>query len=117
MPRVGVDPTIPAFERAKTVHALDRAATVIGDTYSILFMEYIIIKYKVRTTKQFARKYLIANSFGRKLFPSSYIFFFVCSCCSLYRVQRMMPRGVHRNNAKSVCNFFTFHHLSKLFCY
>jgi hypothetical protein len=27
---VGFEPTIPAFERAKTVHALDRAATVIG---------------------------------------------------------------------------------------
>jgi hypothetical protein len=27
---VGYEPTIPAFERAKTVHALDRAATVIG---------------------------------------------------------------------------------------
>jgi hypothetical protein len=24
------EPTIPVFERAKTVHALDRAATVIG---------------------------------------------------------------------------------------
>jgi hypothetical protein len=31
MPRVGFEPTIPAFERAKTVHALDRAATVIGN--------------------------------------------------------------------------------------
>jgi hypothetical protein len=30
MPRVGFEPTIPVFERAKTVHALDRAATVIG---------------------------------------------------------------------------------------
>jgi hypothetical protein len=30
MPRVGFEATIPAFERAKTVHALDRAATVIG---------------------------------------------------------------------------------------
>jgi hypothetical protein len=30
MPQVGVEPTIPAFERAKTVHALDRASTVIG---------------------------------------------------------------------------------------
>jgi hypothetical protein len=30
MPRVGFEPTIPAFERAKTVHALDRAVTVIG---------------------------------------------------------------------------------------
>jgi hypothetical protein len=30
MPRVGSEATIPAFERAKTVHALDRAATAIG---------------------------------------------------------------------------------------
>jgi hypothetical protein len=28
--RVGFEHTIPAFERAKTVHALDRGATVIG---------------------------------------------------------------------------------------
>jgi hypothetical protein len=30
MPWVGFESTIPASERAKTVHALDRAATVIG---------------------------------------------------------------------------------------
>jgi hypothetical protein len=30
MPQVGFEPTIPVFERAKTVHVLDRAATVIG---------------------------------------------------------------------------------------
>jgi hypothetical protein len=30
MPRVGFQPTIPTFEQAKTVHALDREATVIG---------------------------------------------------------------------------------------
>jgi hypothetical protein len=30
MPWVGFEPTIPVFERAKTVHALDRAATVTG---------------------------------------------------------------------------------------
>jgi hypothetical protein len=30
MPRVEFKPTIPAFEQAKTVHALDGAATVIG---------------------------------------------------------------------------------------
>jgi hypothetical protein len=30
MTRVGFGPTIPEFERAKTVHALDLAATVIG---------------------------------------------------------------------------------------
>jgi hypothetical protein len=33
---VRFEPTIPAFERAKTVHALDRAATVIG-----LLLKYI----------------------------------------------------------------------------
>jgi hypothetical protein len=31
MPRVGFEPTIPVFERAKTVYALDRAATMIGN--------------------------------------------------------------------------------------
>jgi hypothetical protein len=30
MPRVGSEPTVPAFERSKTVYALDRAAIVIG---------------------------------------------------------------------------------------
>jgi hypothetical protein len=29
MPEVGFEPTIPVFERANTVHALERAATVI----------------------------------------------------------------------------------------
>jgi hypothetical protein len=29
MPEVGFESTIPVFERAKTVHALDGAATVI----------------------------------------------------------------------------------------
>jgi hypothetical protein len=30
MLQVGFEPTIPVFERAKTIHALERAATVIG---------------------------------------------------------------------------------------
>jgi hypothetical protein len=30
MPQVRFERTIPAFERAKTVHALDRALTMIG---------------------------------------------------------------------------------------
>jgi hypothetical protein len=30
---VGFDPTIPASERAKTVHALDCSATVTGKAY------------------------------------------------------------------------------------
>jgi hypothetical protein len=34
MPREGFEPTIPVFERAKMVHALDCAATMI-DTLSL----------------------------------------------------------------------------------
>jgi hypothetical protein len=34
MPPVGFEPTIPAFERAKTVQDLDRIATVIGVVYT-----------------------------------------------------------------------------------
>jgi hypothetical protein len=30
MPRAGFKPMIPVFERVKTVHSLDRAATVMG---------------------------------------------------------------------------------------
>jgi hypothetical protein len=33
MPQMGFAPTTPVFERAKTIHALDRAATVIGMFY------------------------------------------------------------------------------------
>jgi hypothetical protein len=36
MPRMGFEPTTPAFERAKTVHALDRATTVIGTSKRIV---------------------------------------------------------------------------------
>jgi hypothetical protein len=35
MPRVGFEPTAPVFERVKTVHALERAATVIGDEITL----------------------------------------------------------------------------------
>jgi hypothetical protein len=33
MPQVGLEPTISVFDQAKTAHALDCAATVIGKTY------------------------------------------------------------------------------------
>jgi hypothetical protein len=36
MPRVGFEPTIPVFEGAKTVHALDRAVTVIGFNFNLV---------------------------------------------------------------------------------
>jgi hypothetical protein len=36
MPRVGFEPTNPASERAKTVHASDRAATVTGNQVTLV---------------------------------------------------------------------------------
>jgi hypothetical protein len=36
MTRTGFEPTIPPFERGKSVHALDRAATMLGQTASKL---------------------------------------------------------------------------------
>jgi hypothetical protein len=39
MPRVGFKPTIRVFERAKTFHILDNAATVIG-AYTLLTSKY-----------------------------------------------------------------------------
>jgi hypothetical protein len=36
MPLVGFEPTTPMFERAKAVHDLDRAATVISRNYNIV---------------------------------------------------------------------------------
>jgi hypothetical protein len=43
MPRMGFEPTIPVFERAKSVHALDREATVIGQN--------VFTKYKSSVTR------------------------------------------------------------------
>jgi hypothetical protein len=47
MPRVGFGPTIPVFERAKTVHALDRAATVIG---CLAFQVRILIRAPINSS-------------------------------------------------------------------
>jgi hypothetical protein len=41
MPRVRFEPTIPGFERAKIVHALDRAATVIGCFFFVMLLIYV----------------------------------------------------------------------------
>jgi hypothetical protein len=38
MPRMGFEPIAPVFERAKTIHALDRAANVIS-----LPLHYLVI--------------------------------------------------------------------------
>jgi hypothetical protein len=54
MPWVGFELTIPAFERAKTVHALDRAATVIGSAkHNSSIMKQTFIEPCLRVTYTF----------------------------------------------------------------
>jgi hypothetical protein len=43
MTQVGFESMIPVYQRAKTVHALDRAATVIGYAYITCIIINIII--------------------------------------------------------------------------
>jgi hypothetical protein len=55
MPRVGFEPTTPMFEWAKTIHALDRAITVLGrlnDTVSQKNIIYRNLKLKIKAQNQ-----------------------------------------------------------------
>jgi hypothetical protein len=45
MPRVGFEPTISVFERAKTFHAPDGAATGIGGSYWMYIEKEAILDY------------------------------------------------------------------------
>jgi hypothetical protein len=47
MPWVGFEPTIPASERAKTVHALDRAAIVTDTSRIYVKKNYLIFLINV----------------------------------------------------------------------
>jgi hypothetical protein len=57
MSRVGVEPTNPAFERGKTVHALARAATVIGFSVVPIKSVFLQLIYKssVPTSQETSR--------------------------------------------------------------
>jgi hypothetical protein len=71
MPRVGFEPTIPAFERAKTVHASDRAATVIGN--------YKCMRYKIKIYKDCGSSYnctVMARCYTKPLKISGRTFIF-----------------------------------------
>jgi hypothetical protein len=50
MLRVGYELTIPMFERAKTVHALDGAATLIGTFYHLHILNDMGYKNEVVTS-------------------------------------------------------------------
>jgi hypothetical protein len=44
---MGIEPTIPVFERAKTVHALDRTATVTGSRGICFVLIKILARYSL----------------------------------------------------------------------
>jgi hypothetical protein len=48
MPRVGFEPSIPVFQRAKTVNASDRAAAVIGLKTSLMFLEILHVCVRIK---------------------------------------------------------------------
>jgi hypothetical protein len=61
MPGEGFEPTTPVFERTKTIHNLDRAATVIGrDNFIFIFCNkdrgliLILILYAINYVKMMA---------------------------------------------------------------
>jgi hypothetical protein len=60
MPLLGFEPTIPAFEKAKTVHALDRAATANG--LSLIYIKIFCNGEWKLWNKQF--RVTIASNFG-----------------------------------------------------
>jgi hypothetical protein len=52
IPWVGFEPTIPAFELAKTVHALDFAAIEIGVYSIIASLKYVYVSIRVMKVKR-----------------------------------------------------------------
>jgi hypothetical protein len=66
MPPVGFEPTTPVFDRAKNLHALNRAATVI-DTNMATMLKYGAVTVELKTVGIYsngndARNYCSVNS-------------------------------------------------------
>jgi hypothetical protein len=71
MPQVGFEPTIPVFERAKMVHALDRLVTVIGSplhtsAYFPSIITTIIEDVMIWACSTHGRHHKSVQNFGQK---------------------------------------------------
>jgi hypothetical protein len=66
MPQVGSEFTIPVFQRAKTVHALDRAATVIGP-WSTWYIKNLCSLCKLHSTAWYTPRFHYRNNKRRHL--------------------------------------------------
>jgi hypothetical protein len=75
LPRVGFEPMIPVFERAETVHALDRAETVIGTfngLHGVIFQKTeLFIPTGVRTSDPISSSNLVPHHSHLKRNPSN----------------------------------------------
>jgi hypothetical protein len=88
MPCVRFEPTIPASERAKTVHALDRSATVTGSRATIPYIYvyiYTYVKKYSRVEQDSKTTAPRAVGFGVTSFPSLLIYLYTSSTTSALR--------------------------------
>jgi hypothetical protein len=70
IPRVGFEPMIPVFERAKTFHALYRAATVIGFLQIVFFIFLYFFCELLNSTQRFLSNIRCSSiDLGYKTFP------------------------------------------------
>jgi hypothetical protein len=75
MPRLGFEPTVPEFERARTVHALECAATVICS------IQYGDVKLKI-------------TQFRRKVLEIEYAFYYYhYICCRIMTTEDTQTTG------------------------
>jgi hypothetical protein len=65
MPRVGFEHTIPAFKRGKTVHVVDRAATVFGITDIIIMKKFEIFCENYRNVTETRSEHVLMEKWRR----------------------------------------------------
>jgi hypothetical protein len=83
MLRVGFEPTIPAFERAKTVHVLDRAAAVIGNESFCLPLVNMNIHRTARPTddvRRYTVRSVIEETWQQRRTDTEYLTDCSCNC-------------------------------------
>jgi hypothetical protein len=94
MPLVGFEPTIPVFEMAKTVHALDRAATAIGSfipypLQCVIHYYHLTIRRHIFCATDGFVKLINNKTVSLKLLS----FFWICPSSTCYEVPCIWRRG------------------------
>jgi hypothetical protein len=113
MPQVGFEPTIPVFEREKTVHALDRPVTVIGANWVHTFKIVTICStFQLTQEKKITRKWRYRCNHRNGLFSllphgSSNHYTQACSCRVQHKnktahyLLRLLPTQTNSHGQKS----------------